>query len=765
MTEDNVVKKQLENYMYRGDQKEDLELAKTFFVDNYPVATQDVTFKILKLGVVAHFKLDDRSVSSLRIFLKEQHKQQKEAIGKQPRDATLEENDTEENDAVDIDEQDPIQSQLRRYKRFDSSVKNFEVARQFIEENYKDEPKSIAHRVIASYVKNYFSLGRDDVAFLKMFWVDLQKAQKASEKAAVNKESASEKEAKMREENDKKKEEERARVENEKIREKRLNHLNDLYDILRNKNGKHDIDAIEVAKTRIKELMMDDFWKVEGYNQKTGNNGHLSLQKLAIADYISKAFNIVKFGGRLWWYDWRKAFYTYDSDDAFIHSEVATIMNLVGDKPEYIYNGNSLSDKSQIIDMASLRNPERVFIENPFNKHTGYINAKNGVLKLDYVNKRVTLLGKKPDYMFSYCIDTTYNPDAKDTAIHEMLRENLGEEQRDFIYQMAAIAIRDTDPHLIPSKIAYLFIGPRNTGKNVVMQVLNDFFGNAIVSRIPLIEIAENKFVKPLLEGKVINLDDELPEHLPLTESREIKSLTGGKFHTLEPKNVKPYSGIITALLVFAGNQFPKCSISKNDSAFWDRWEIINFAKKQHDVNENYLAELLTPENLSGFFNRVIKKLFEIHDHKITRKQNLGSTYDEWLHSSSTVYRFFQEMTVVSDERMEYKKDEFYKYYLEWCDFVGIPRDDRAATLPEFGRELIHTCKVKEGRIGTDERHYVYRMHKRYEVALYSEALNLTQEVKYPEHVSPVVDDLEPPEEIYTEDDYGNIVREFIYNY
>ena len=68
------------------------------------------------------------------------------------------------------------------------------------------------------------------------------------------------------------------------------------------------------------------------------------------------------------------------------------------------------------------------------------------------------------------------------------------------------------------------------------------------------------------------DLDDELPEHLPLTESREIKSLTGGKFHTLEPKNVKPYSGVITALLVFAGNQFPKCSISKNDTAFWDKF-------------------------------------------------------------------------------------------------------------------------------------------------------------------------------------------------
>jgi phage/plasmid-associated DNA primase len=77
----------------------------------------------------------------------------------------------------------------------------------------------------------------------------------------------------------------------------------------------------------------------------------------------------------------------------------------------------------------------------------------------------------------------------------------------------------------------------------------------------------------------------------------------------LEPKNVKPYSGVITALLVFAGNQFPKCSISKSDSAFWDRWEIITFDKEQHKVDEDFLIKLLTPDNLSGFFNRVIDKL------------------------------------------------------------------------------------------------------------------------------------------------------------
>ena len=139
--------------------------------------------------------------------------------------------------------------------------------------------------------------------------------------------------------------------------------------------------------------------------------------------------------------------------------------------------------KPQIIDKASNK---VVFTENPFNKMRGYINASNGVLEIDYENHKVTRIGKKPEFMFSYCINTDFDPTAVDTKIHEMLGENLGELQRELLYQLAAIAIRDVDTKLIPSKLAYLFIGEKNTGKNVVMQVLNDFFGNAIVSRIPL---------------------------------------------------------------------------------------------------------------------------------------------------------------------------------------------------------------------------------------------------------------------------------------
>jgi arginine decarboxylase-like protein len=47
-------------------------------------------------------------------------------------------------------------------------------------------------------------------------------------------------------------------------------------------------------------------------------------------------------------------------------------------------------------------------------------------------------------------------------------------------------------------------------------------------------------------------------------------------------------------------------------------------------------------------------------------------------------------------ERMEYRKDEFFRYYNDWCEAMDISRENRAATLQEFGRELSQTCYVKD---------------------------------------------------------------------
>jgi phage/plasmid-associated DNA primase len=629
-----------------------------------------------------------------------------------------------------------INAILAKHPKTDDPLQNLKLAEKIITDNYLGASRS---EVILYHLKKHFKLSTDAISILKMFWLELYKEHKESLQAVeipkVSRKVTSEatrtpieslkelqeppeilketrKEAKERE--DKEAQDERDRIHNEEFKKKqeRKAKAEDLYKLLENEDGTHTEEQIEAIKKRIKDTLLQDFWSFEGKSQN--NPGYVVLNKLVIADYLCRTYRLIRYGGNNWHYDWTKGFYTYDNENLLLHKEICDIMNEVGiHDDDNIYNEHITADKANIIDFASRRDG---YTTNPFNKYTDLINAKNGVLKVDYVNKKVTFLGKQPKYLFSYSIDTEYRTEIQNDVIHDKLGEIAGEEQRELIYQMAAMAIRDTNIKLIPSKVAYLLIG-RNEDKYTVMHLLGKFFGHRIVTRLSLNEIATNKYTKPLLEGKLINLDNNLPDNIPLDESRELKSLTGGKFHTLEPKHVKPYSGIITTLLVFACDNFPKCSISKNDTAFWDRWEIITFEGKAQKVDEDYFIKLLTPENLSGFFNRVMDKLFEIHGRQIIRRNNARTTFDAWQGSSNTVFRFYQDMTSPVEERVEYKRDEFFQYYNEYCDWLDIPIEERCKSLSQFDRDLYDSCQVKayEVKESGKKRRYIYRLYRKYD--------------------------------------------------
>jgi phage/plasmid-associated DNA primase len=269
------------------------------------------------------------------------------------------------------------------------------------------------------------------------------------------------------------------------------------------------------------------------------------------------------------------------------------------------------------------------------------------------------------------------------------------------VYQIPALALIHTDVKLTPSKTCYVFLGDPNTGKSIIETGYSELFGESTISRVSLTEIVNNKFVKPMLEGRVMNLDDELPEVLQTAETREIKAITGTKFHTLEPKNQKPYNGIITAILVFAGNQMPKCIVSKDAAAFWERFDIIKF-ENVFPTNDAFFQQTFTEVNKSAMLNKVLDSMFTIKsddDAGCIIKRNIPKQeiYENWQYSSSYVYKCIMEITEPCEDPIAYDKKTLYKVYNNWCDAKKIPKEDnrRAWSLDEMGRELISTCIAK----------------------------------------------------------------------
>lgn len=343
----------------------------------------------------------------------------------------------------------------------------------------------------------------------------------------------------------------------------------------------------------------------------------------------------------------------------------------------------------------------KMYTHNPFNKQKNVVNTRSGVLLMDYKNKKIIPLGKKPENMFSYCVDCEYNPDADATEIDNIYRNVVGHQQIDIIYQIPALALIHTDIELTPTKIAYIFLGKSNTGKSIVQTGYAKLFGTETVSKISMHEIVNNKFVKPMLEGKLLNLDDELPEALQSAETREIKAITGTKEHTLEPKNQKPYNGIISCILVFAGNQLPKLTVSKHAKAFWERFDIVSF-KAVFPTNDEFINQTFTENNKSAMLNKVLEKMFEIKDStgskcNIKRCIPKENIFDVWQKSSSTVYQCIMDITFPSNEIEMYEKRKLFQIYENWCDSNNIPFDDsrRIWSLDEMGRTLNNLSLAK----------------------------------------------------------------------
>jgi phage/plasmid-associated DNA primase len=308
-------------------------------------------------------------------------------------------------------------------------------------------------------------------------------------------------------------------------------------------------------------------------------------------------------------------------------------------------------------------------------------------------------------YTTFYCwLDTS--------VIDQYIEDILGKDQKKLFYQIPAIAIRDTDIDLEPSKICYFFKGDQHAGKDSSCNLLRKFFGDRVVTSISLRGLATNDFMKPLLEGKLLNMNDELPPSLPDLESTEIKSLTGTKFHTLNPKGEKPYQSVITASHIFASNHFPACNIEENEYPYWGRWEIIYF-RKQFPINEKYNAGIFTEQNMSGLLNKVIVKMFEINDHGI--KKQTKDAYTDWTYDSNSVFRFVRDVMVDTEEPNEYLKDDLFTYYKLYCvGFGNVEPEDTFTTLVKFGDQIINRCKAKGKRPRADDvRINVYSIHKK----------------------------------------------------
>lgn len=310
-------------------------------------------------------------------------------------------------------------------------------------------------------------------------------------------------------------------------------------------------------------------------------------------------------------------------------------------------------------------------------KNRKYVVLENGVYnletdKLENFNPYIYAINKLP---------VTYDPKATCPAIEKFLSEIA--QPKDIIKLEELIGYCLYKSY----KIARIIIleGKGANGKTTYLNLINAFLGHENVAHVTVQQILEGGFKTAEMYGKLANLCGDLPKK-PLKDTATIKMLTGEDRSVVEQKYRDPFDYYNYAKQVYATNEVPK---TWDDTlAFHRRFLIILFTnifregEKTTDIN--IIDKLTTPEELSGLFNKAIKRLKELLERgKFDNEPTVEEKRETYIKKSDPV-QYFAEWFVEKDLGNWISKVELYNEYVNLCMKLG--RTPTASNV--FSREV-----------------------------------------------------------------------------
>ena len=234
-------------------------------------------------------------------------------------------------------------------------------------------------------------------------------------------------------------------------------------------------------------------------------------------------------------------------------------------------------------------------------------------------------------------------------------------------------------------------------------------FGDGFTTAISLQQLCVDQFVGGNLEGKLLNIYDDL-EDVALEVIDQFKTLTGDCRHGIERKYESKYTGRITAVHIFTCNYPPEYPEKvKRDTAFWARWEYIK-CPYAYPVNPNFYVEWFTPEMLSSFFNLILAAMITIRKRGLLSNSDVQEVMMNWSVNSDPMYDFLGTIFEPNStkNRYSFSKRKLYDQYLKWCNENGIPEHKRKANIKTFTIALQSHDLIPERKRESGDSYEVY---------------------------------------------------------
>jgi len=446
-------------------------------------------------------------------------------------------------------------------------------------------------------------------------------------------------------------------------------------------------------------------------------DGSITIDYQAVAKYLLNTFHCVSYvggedgsegldnasGSSADLYVYTPETGIYSRDASALKAKITEICNGVG------YPGSITTITREILHYVAYEDPQRAY---PFNKGENLIPVLNGVLEMQYDGSPHRLIPHTPENKFTYYLPVRYDPKADPTPIHDILSQYVKADDIDYLYQIVAQSILQGFCDVSPFKTAYLIQGLPHGGKSTYHDLLVEHvFSLQFVSKESLQDLCGgNRFSTSSLPDKFMNCYDDLDDMGGLRNVGDFNNLVGSFNHSVEAKLCRRKTEKVSCVHLFTCNRPPllENKRTRTNRAFWERWVYLKFNNSGFKIDPYFQKNNFTPENLSGFLNRVLEYVVRIrNDPGAFKRMSPDEVLDNWSTTADPIRAYVADCfyEVRGGTLTKFDKERMLESYKEYCKVMGIDDVHGIETVTKLSQRLFEEG-FQQGRGKNLERVY-----------------------------------------------------------
>jgi len=238
-----------------------------------------------------------------------------------------------------------------------------------------------------------------------------------------------------------------------------------------------------------------------------------------------------------------------------------------------------------------------------------------------------------------------------------------------------------------PFKLMFMELGPKDAGKTTFLKLFTYVIGERNISTISLQDLADYRFARAELWGKLANIYDDLP--ITAIKNQGIIKMISGESRIDAPVKLKQeiQSFTNTAKSIYTTNKLPHVYDS-TDEAFFSRWIITNYPN-HFPRNDGFYSSLISNEHeIEGLIVASLLALRDLLEKRFSFEDRTKENMEQWQKQNNSVYAFLTDSVQAGafelGDSLKMDKDTLYNAYTDYCSNTGTD----AKTKTKFTQEL-----------------------------------------------------------------------------